>query len=64
VRDYQVMVRRRGAREFTPVAKVTGNYQRLNRVRFESVAVEAVRIEITATNGIDEARVFEVRCYS
>ncbi len=27
------------------------------------VEAQAVRIEIEATNGIDEARIFEVRCY-
>lgn len=64
VKDYEVQVRKPGSADFVTVATVKGNYQRLNRVRFDSVEAEAVRILVTATNGIDEARIFEVRCYS
>lgn len=64
VKDYQVQVKKKGSSEWTTVATVKGNYQRLNRVRFDAVEAEAVRIHVTATNGLDEARVFEVRCYS
>lgn len=64
VRDYAVQVRKKGETTFTTVAEVKGNYQRLNRVRFAPVEAEAVRILVTATNGIEEARIFEVRCYA
>jgi len=64
VRDYAVQVRKKGSTDYVTVAKVTCNYQRLNRVRFEAVEAEAVRIHVTATNGLEEARVFEVRCYA
>jgi len=46
------------------VAKVSGNHQRQNRHRFDPVEAEAVRIEVLKTNGHDEARIFEVRCYA
>ena len=46
------------------VARVTGNHQRLRRHDFDAVAAEAVRVEVLATNGSKEARVYEVRCYA
>jgi hypothetical protein len=36
----------------------------MNRVKFAAVEAEAVRIHVTATNGLEEARIFEVRCYA
>jgi hypothetical protein len=64
VKDYAVQVRKKGSGDWQTVAEVKGNYQRLNRVRFDAVEAEGVRIHVTATNGIEEARVFEVRCYA
>ena len=62
VKDYRVScLTADGGRHV--LASVTGNFQRVNRHRFEPVETEAVRIEIEATNGIDQARIFEVRCY-
>jgi hypothetical protein len=45
------------------LATITGNHQRLNRLVLEPFDATAVRIRITKTNGIKEARLFEVRCY-
>ena len=64
IRDYEVLVRKRGSSSWEPVAKVSGNYQRLNRRRFDPVEVEAVRIHVTAANGVQQLRIFEVRCYA
>ncbi len=64
VKDYAVLVRKRGSTEWVEVAKVQGNFQRLNRLRFSAVEVEALRVQIAATNGLEEARIFEVRCYA
>ena len=61
VRDYRVVLKQGGDDEV--VADVAGNYQRLRRHGFERRLVEAVRIEVIATNGSKEARIFEVRCY-
>lgn len=63
VRDYSVAVVDATSAART-VAKVTANHQRLNRIRFEPAQAKAVRLHITKTNGSDEARIFEVRCYS
>lgn len=45
------------------LASVTGNYQRLRRHRFDPVQTDTLRLRVTATNGSDLARVFEIRCY-
>lgn len=58
VRDYRLLA---GDRE---IANVTGNHQRLNRHRVDPVTTDRLRIEITANNGSDLARVFEIRCYA
>lgn len=50
--------------DFTTFATVNGNYQSINRLKFDAVEADAVRIHITTTNGIDEARLFEVGCYA
>lgn len=63
VRDYRVLCRVPGRPEPVVAAAVTGNHQRLRRHVFEPVEASAVRIEVTATNGDDFARIFEVRCY-
>jgi hypothetical protein len=57
VRDYTISC------DGKQVAAVKGNHQRLNRHRFEPVEARSVRVHITATNGDDFARVFEVRCH-
>jgi hypothetical protein len=61
VRDYEVQVRVGG--EWRTVAKVTDNYQRLRRHRFEPVTADAAKLIVTATNGDKSAKVFEVRAY-
>ena len=62
VRDFDVVLLKDGCE----VARqsVTGNYQRLCRVTLSAPAVcDSVRIEIKNTNGLAQARVFEVRIY-
>lgn len=58
VKDYRILA---GGRE---VARVSGNFQRLRRHRFEAVETDTIRVEVTATNGSEMARVFEIRCYA
>ncbi|MSU47969.1 MAG: FAD-dependent oxidoreductase [Opitutus sp.] len=62
VRDYTLALEIAG--EWREVLRVTGNYQR-RRVHAlaETAAVSALRIDVSETNGIDHARVFEVRAY-
>jgi hypothetical protein len=45
------------------LAEMKGNFQRLNRVHFEPVELESLRVEVLATNGDSLARIFEIRCY-
>jgi hypothetical protein len=58
VRDY---VREGGGKE---IARLSGNYRRLTRHRFEPLEKDRLRLLVRATNGSDLARVFEIRCYA
>jgi hypothetical protein len=58
VRDYSVTA------DGKTVASVTKNHQRVNRLRFDAVEAKSIRVAIAATNGLEQARVFEIRCYS
>jgi hypothetical protein len=62
VRDYVVSVRRADG-AVLEVARVSGNHQRLRRHDLEPLEAAAVRIHVTATNGAEHARIYEVRCY-
>jgi hypothetical protein len=63
VKDYILACRKPGAEEWIELARVARNHQRLKRHRFDAVEAQSLRIHITATNGDDFARIFEVRCY-
>ena len=64
VRDYEITAVVPGGDKPVTLAKVAGNYQRLNRHTLKPVEVKSIRLHITATNGDDVARVYEVRCYA
>jgi len=61
VRDYRVEVETDDG--WMPVARVSGNYQRRRVHDFESCVTSAVRVVVEATNGDEQARVFELRAY-
>ena len=61
VRDYTVTLKRSG--ETVASKTVTGNYQRLNVLDFEPVLCDTVEVRITATNGHEDVRIYEVRVY-
>jgi hypothetical protein len=63
VRDYSILATLPDGRETTLVT-VEGNHQRLNRLRVGPVTARALRVVVTRTNGLPEARIFELRCYS
>ena len=63
VRDYSVAYRKAGG-ELEQIAAVTRNHQRVNRHVFEPVEAQSVRVHVTATNGADQARIVEIRCYA
>jgi len=63
VRDYTLHYTDAAGRRHR-LLSVLGNYQRFNRHTFPPVVARSVRLEITATNGADTARVYELRCYA
>ena len=63
VRDYSILATLPDGREETLVT-VEGNHQRLNRLRVDPVTARALRVVVTRTNGLPEARIFALRCYS
>jgi hypothetical protein len=60
-KDYRVLYASGG--EWKEFARATGNYQRLRRHK-GSAETDAIRVQITATNGDEMARIFEIRCYA
>lgn len=62
VRDYDLQVLQDG--EWKTVRSVKDNYQRRNVLNLdENVASDALRVVVNATNGLDHARIMEVRVY-
>ena len=61
VRDYDVELLQGGA--VAARREIRDNGQRLNRVAFDDVACDAVRVTVRATHGCPEARIFELRVY-
>jgi len=63
VKDYTLTYRSTGGDSGT-LAVVKNNFQRVNRHNFEAVEAQSVRVEVEATNGDSQARMFEIRCYA
>jgi hypothetical protein len=63
VRDYVLSYRKSGDAPLVEIVRKVGNHQRVNRLRFEPIDAQALRLHINATNGDKLVRVFEVRCY-
>jgi hypothetical protein len=62
VRDYRIEGLTDG--RWQDLAEVTGNYQRRRRHAVDPAGpVEAVRVHVSATNGLDHARIAEIRVY-
>lgn len=63
VRDYIIEIAT--ASGWREVKRVFGNFQRRRvHVLESSVLVDAIRVTVTATNGLDHVRIFEVRAYA
>lgn len=63
VRDYRIEAEVEGA--WRVVAEAAGNHQRRAVHRLESpVRARALRVVVTATNGLDNARICELRAYA
>ena len=63
VKDYVLEYDAGNGRRKT-LAEVKANHQRLNRHSFEPVEAKSLRLHVKATNGLEYARVFEIRCYA
>ena len=63
VRDYTLTARREDG-STVELARVTNNHQRLRRHDFGPVLARSLRLEVQATNGSEQARVYEIRCYA
>lgn len=61
VKDYELQVV--NGESAKTVASVTGNYQRKQVHTFDPETANGIRLNISATNGIPSASVFEVRVY-
>ena len=62
VKDYQVEGRVSGI--WQPLVDISGNYQRRRTHRIEGCGpIDRLRIRVKATNGLDHARICEVRVY-
>lgn len=64
VRKYTILAQADDGSEWTPLATVEGNHQRLRRHQFRAVSARRLRIHVHETNGEKVARIFEVRCYA
>ncbi len=62
VREYEIQYDDNG--EWRSLANVTSNHQRVNRHRFDAIETSRIRVRVDATNGSDEARIFEIRAYA
>lgn len=63
VRDYVIELKTASA--WQEVARVDGNYQRRRTHELQpAVKAHALRVLVTATNGLDHARIVEVRAYA
>jgi len=63
VKDY-VLEYDDGSGSRKTLAEVKDNHQRLNRHRFDPIEAKNLRLHVKATNGLEYARVFEIRCYA
>ncbi len=61
VKCYEIKAKISG--KWKTLIKIDNNYQYRQQHHFEAVEVEALRVYIYGTNGIEEARISEIRVY-
>lgn len=61
VKDYSVQLLNGGS--VVAECLVKDNYQRRNMVSFDNVVCDQVRVNVLATNGCQDARIYEIRVY-
>jgi len=63
VRDYRLLAET-GSGLWQDLVQVAGNYQRRRVHAFSAVSARSVRLQVEATNGLDHARLCEIRAYA
>ncbi len=63
VRDYRIEAMEAGGKR-SVLHTERGNYQRRRVHRIDVVATSSLRVVVDATNGVDHARIFEIRVYA
>ena len=61
VKDYRVYYD--DLNQWRLLTQVTDNYKRVNRLQFERLETDKIRIEFLSTNGCPDVRLYEVRVY-
>jgi len=61
VRDYRIELEQNG--RWTALTQREGNYQRRNILAVGPTTADALRITVSATNGVNHARICEIRVY-
>ncbi len=62
VKSYKILYQTKT--EWIELINETGNYQRLKIHRFNTIKTRQIRIEISETNGLSQARICQIQCYS
>ena len=61
--DYTVVGKMEGGKEKV-LMEVKNNHVRLCKHEWEPVKLTALRIQVNKTNGLEEARIYDIRCYA
>lgn len=61
VKDYKVYAKTETG--FKEIAHIKNNHQRVNRINFETIKTEEIKIELTETNGSPSYSIYEIRGY-
>ena len=62
VRKYRLLARN-GSQSWQTLTAVDGNYQRRCQHTFEPIEISRMRLEVTATHGLNRAQVYALRVY-
>jgi hypothetical protein len=62
LKDFRLQVQTSGSADWTLIASVKDNYQRQLQFDIRPQEVTALRIDGITTNGLDHARIMEIRC--
>ena len=61
IKDYNVYLRVNG--EWTEIAKIRNNYQKVNIIKYDTLKADQIKIKLLKTNGVSNYHIFEIRAY-